>query len=129
MVKKEATAKTGKTTRAILSVLLLVQVAFWIFSALMYLKDTEVEGISRIVTAVLMFLNSAGFLVLVFLIGRLKPLVFFVTVGFIALNIALTLTDQVGGWDYFILGLNVITFILYLWYAVSKIFTRRKKKS
>jgi hypothetical protein len=119
----------GKKTHRLISYLFLIQVVIMVVAAFKFLYTSEVSDVARIVTTTLLFLNAAGFLVLSFFVKRLKPLVFFIIVGYIVFNIAFIFADQVGGWDYFILALNVITLILYLWYAVTRIFTKKKDKS
>lgn len=124
-----ASKNEGKKIHRIISYLLIAQTLFMIFAGFNFLYNSEVSEVARIVTTALLFINAAGYLILSFLVKRLKPLIFFIIVGYILINIALVFTDQVGAWDYIILALNVITLVLYFWYAVSRIFTKRQDKS
>ncbi|MCE5259798.1 MAG: hypothetical protein LLG44_12205 [Chloroflexi bacterium] len=72
------------------------------------LGASSAGGMGRLVLALLLFANSAAFCVLAYLAPRYARWLQILTLAFLAVNLALSLTDQVGFWDYLVFALNFV---------------------
>jgi len=125
--KRKMEAKKSKTKR-IISIFLLTQMVFWIACAFFNLYTSNAGIVRKISVTAVMFLNAGIFLVLTFFVGKSKPLVFFITVGFLLINAAVIIAGGISGWDYVILAFIAVTLGVYLWFNVKKVYKKVKAK-
>ena len=86
---------------------MLAQAVMWTVFAVMRL--IELSGSMDMVLAILMFANAAAFAVLGCLFKKRRLLLKISTLAFLFVNMVLTFTDQMGVYDWIVLGLNIIS--------------------
>ncbi len=95
---------------------MLAQAVFWVVSAV--LRTVNVSGTMDAVLAVLMLADGVAFAVLACLLKKRWLLLKIATLSFLLVNLALTVTDQMGVYDWIVLALNGIAagsvMVLYL---------------
>lgn len=91
-----------KTIRTLLS----MQGILWFVLAALY--DRSFENLTILI---LLIFDGLGFLLLAFLYSWRK-LFRFAALFYLLVNLLLTITDQMGSLDYFVLGLNAVTILL-----------------
>ena len=100
--------KRVKRTAAIAAqVAMLAQAVLWIVFAVM--RIIKISGSMDVVLALLMVANGIAFAVLGCLLKRRWLPLKILTVSFLLINLVLTVTDQMGVYDWLVLGLNVIS--------------------
>lgn len=69
------------------------------------------------ILAGLMLGNALAFGVLGYLVGKKVRLFLMLAIAYMGLNILLGFTDQVGGWDIFVILINtgVLIWLIYVW--------------
>ncbi len=95
---------------------MIMQGLIWLaFSGITLLS---IDKINSIIIAVLMIIDGACFIVLAFIFDRNK---FFkiCTIAFIIINLILTVTDQMGIFDYIVLLLNILSFLTGAYYLIK----------
>jgi len=92
--------------RKIFTAVMLIQAVFWVVLGLFFKSN------AGIVLNILMIADGTAFAFFAFFYNR--NLFFKIVTGlFLFINTALTLTDQVGVYDYIILGLNLLCVFLF----------------
>ncbi len=71
------------------------------------LGASSAGAVGSVVMAALLLANAIAFFVLAYLVPRHARWLQVITVAFLAVNLALSLTDQVGFWDYLVFALNL----------------------
>ena len=117
-----------KKTNKIISIFLLAQVILWVGCAFFNIYTSNASEMRKISVTALMFLNAGVFLILTLLVGKSKPVVFFITVGVLLLNAALLLAGGLTGWEYIALALIAVSLGLYLWFNVKKVYFKIKER-
>jgi|GEM_PF-1349558 len=103
------------TAKNIYSTTMIIQAIVWIFLSIFYFLERD----SNTIIIILMVLNGICFFGLGLLTG--EKLLFKITIYvFISINLILTVTDQMGFYDYIVLVLNVIALTSFFIY--QKIF-------
>ena len=112
----------GKSAVRAAQALFFLSAAVWLAFGLLWLLDTAgrtpVQAATAWVVGLLMLGNVLAMLVSAIGLGTRRRLFYFLAVGVLAINLALTLTDQVGLFDW-------ITFALDLALLVLLVVTRR----
>lgn len=94
-----------KTTQATFFLNALV---WLIFGAMSFSLAFNGAGNWRFVLSALMLINASIFVGFGFLIRKGQPWMFFVGILYVALNVVLSITDQFGWIDFFIMLLNMV---------------------
>jgi len=79
-----------------------------IFGALSFSLAFKGAGNLRFVLSALMLINASIFVGFGFLIRKGQPWVFFLAILYVAVNVVLSITDQFGWFDFFIMLLNLV---------------------
>jgi lysylphosphatidylglycerol synthetase-like protein (DUF2156 family) len=124
---------TDKTTSSISRRITLAQVLFflnaavWIFFLVLFLSDQAHPGnaLSSLVIPILMGGNALAMLACGIGLGRRSRIFYYLSLAVMAVNILLTVTDQVGLFDYITLLLDLVILILLV--AIRKGFTSAAK--
>ena len=94
-----------KTTQTIFFLNALV---WLIFGAMSFSLAFKGAGNWRFVLSALMLINASIFVGFGFLIRKARPWVFFLAILYVAINVVLSVTDQFGWFDFFIMLLNLV---------------------
>jgi tetrahydromethanopterin S-methyltransferase subunit D len=104
--------------RSWLRALLLINSAVWfVFCVQGLFSNSQRFGLpsgSSWIISVLMAGNGLVLMIMALIIVRGSRLVLFLAAGFVSVNAVLSITDQVGFWDYLVLGLNLVILVLLL---------------
>ena len=79
-----------------------------VFAAMSFSLAFSGAGNGRFVLSALMLINASIFVGFGFLIRKGQPRVFFVGILYVAVNVVLSITDQFGWFDFFIMLLNLV---------------------
>jgi lysylphosphatidylglycerol synthetase-like protein (DUF2156 family) len=112
---------------ALTQVLFFINAAIWIFFLFLFLSDQAHPGnaLSSLVIPILMGGNALAMLACGIGLGRRSRIFYYLSIAVIAVNILLTVTDQVGLFDYITLLLDLVILILLV--AIRKGFTPAAK--
>jgi hypothetical protein len=106
----------GSNRKSWLRVLLIVNGTIWIVFCVLGLLSPHAQfGLptgSRWVILALMAINGLALISFGLIINRGSRLVIFLAAGYVALNMLLSITDEVGFFDIFVLGLNLLILAL-----------------
>lgn len=97
--------------------LLLFQVFLWIA---LLVFDTIQQDIMPVWVLVLLIINALLYIVAAYLIIRGDTIFEYGVAGFLAINIIMTIFDQLGALDIVILVLNSGTLILLIWLIIKE---------
>lgn len=103
----------------IAQILLAVQAVIWLgFGMWTWVRPSAIPSL-MIVLSILMVANTPIFLGIAWGIGKRIQLAFYVAVGFLAIHLLLTITDQAGIFDLliFILDLATLGFLVWIYPA------------
>ncbi|MFA5070441.1 MAG: hypothetical protein WC528_04120 [Patescibacteria group bacterium] len=115
-----------KTTLKILYGLLFLLTAFWLAAGFyMLFKEVKAEIFwpAKII-AILMIGNAFIFLVLAWGVWKKKKWLFYPGLIYLAINVILSIADQLGFWDFVGLGISLITLIFF--YKAKAVFKETK---
>jgi hypothetical protein len=95
-------------------VLFFLNALIWVFFMILFLSDQVTPGdpVSSWVIPILMAGNALALLACGIGIGRRTRIFYFLALAVIAINILLTLTDQVGLFDYLTLLVDLVILVL-----------------
>lgn len=93
-----------KTAGLIYKLIMMLQALFWVITGVNMLVGQP----NHYIIASLMVINGAAFVLLYYLVTKKGFFIRACTFLFLFVNLALTLTDQMGIYDYIILILNVL---------------------
>jgi lysylphosphatidylglycerol synthetase-like protein (DUF2156 family) len=123
MQNADTTASKLPLRITLAQVLFFINTAVWIFFLVLFLSDQAHPGnaLSSLVIPVLMGGNALAMLACGIGLGRRSRIFYYLSLAVIAVNILLTVTDQVGLFDYITLLLDLVILILLV--AIRKGFT------
>jgi len=103
-----------KRLKTCFNLIMIVQIVVWVvFAVLSYFVFTK-----SILNSLLMLCNSVGFLIIFLLFS--KNLFFKIcSQVYVLINLVLTITDQMGLADYFVLALNFVCSIILQFYMIA----------
>jgi hypothetical protein len=101
------TVEPRTVARHALRAILAAQCPFWIVSAAVF-PFRYGTGAAPLAVAALMAIDGVAFAVLALLAVRESRLVRWTTLLFLLANAVLTVTDQMGAWDWAVLAANLI---------------------
>ena len=105
--------------KKILKYVLILQGGLWVYFAVQFtVAHFEAHVIYNVISA-LMILDAIAFITIAFLYDKARWLKF-ITALFLAGNLVLTVTDQMGLADYIVLVLNIISIILLVWVFIQQ---------
>jgi lysylphosphatidylglycerol synthetase-like protein (DUF2156 family) len=110
----DAPRSKQSTQIALAQGLLFLNTAIWIFFLILFLTDQAKPGdtLSSWVIPILMAGNAIAMLVCAIGIGKRSRFFYFVSLAVIGINILLTVTDQVGLFDYITLLIDLVILAL-----------------
>ena len=109
-------------TKRVISIFLLVQIAFWIVAAFFNLYTSKASNLQKISATALMFVNAGIFLVLILLTKKNRPVVTVVTMGVLLATIAVAIAGGISGWDYAVLVFAALSLGALVWFQIKKAF-------
>ena len=109
--------------KRVISIFLLVQIAFWIIAAFFNLYTSKASTFQKITATAMMFINAGIFLVLIIMTKKNKPLMTVVTAGVLLATIAFTISGGITGWEYAILVFAALSLGALVWFQIKKAFT------
>ena len=98
--------------KKILSIAIVFQCIFLIIAGIDFYTQSTIPFVPKLMMSLLLVLDGFIYLVSLFIKKQFRLYKLFFTL-FILVNIGLTFTDEVGVWDYIILGLNIIILVIY----------------
>lgn len=104
-----------KTIKNIFIYSMIIQGIVWIVLTLISFQG---DSASNIIDT-MMLINGLCYIVLALIVDR-KKLFRIAIIFFLAINLILTFTDQVGFYDYLVLALNAISLISFIVYIVIR---------
>ena len=117
-------AKMKKTATVIYFAGMLAQAVLWIVLGSMTIAKSA-QVFPQTLIGTLMLADAAAFAAFAFLHSKTNILIRVMIFGFLAANLILTFTDQMGAIDFAVLGLNVVCIAGY----IAIVFMGRKKKA
>jgi hypothetical protein len=119
---------TQKTAKLILQIDVGVQAIYWMISALLFSFLSGLQTFHMIILAVLMFLNGLAYGYFALFERKWILANDYVLLAFLLVNTILSVTDQMGLFDFIILGLNLLA-MLYCILASDYLFRRKNPGS
>ena len=100
MIRKPAKVVTPlKIAQALFALNALIWLAFGVFRYFVWQKTHPGNETLEVIIPLMMIVNAAGMAFCSFAIGKLKIWLYFAAVGYLLVNIVLTITDQFGVYD------------------------------
>ncbi|MEX1308480.1 MAG: hypothetical protein AB1Z19_08130 [Eubacteriales bacterium] len=106
--------------KRVISIFLLVQIAFWIIAAFFNLYTSKAPTLQKISATAMMFINAGIFLVLIILAKKDKPMVTVITAGVLLATIAFTIAGGISGWEYAVLVFAALSLGALVWVQIKK---------
>lgn len=103
-----------KITRIMFRILMIAQGLLWLVLAGISIFN---QALGYQIISILMAINGLCFIVFAFMLNK-KAISKFIVFGFLGINVIFTLTDQVGLYDYIVLGLSIATILLGIFYCL-----------
>lgn len=127
MQKTEPSPSRLRQRITLMQVLFCLNALVWALFLILFLSDQVQPGdpISSLVIPILMICNALAMLACAIGLGRRSRLSYYLSLAVIAFNLLLTITDQVGLFDYLTLLLDLLLLVLLV--ASYKAFARPPK--
>lgn len=108
--------------KRIISIFLLVQIAFWVIAAFFNLYTSKASNLQKVSATAMMFVNAGIFLVLIILAKKDRPFITVVTAGVLLATIAFTIAGGISGWEYAVLVFAALSLGVLVWVQIKKAF-------